>query len=79
MASRRGECRRQRATPSDAGQIIVVGHGKGHSNAAHHPVKSLHAHHHPSHGRVVTEIVADLSAVTPAQMLILGQRALRLG
>lgn len=64
---------------ADAGQIVVVGHGSGHSNAAHHLVEYLHEHHHPSHGRVVTEIVADLSAITPAQMLELGRRALKIG
>jgi hypothetical protein len=61
---------------ADAGQIVVIGHGAGHSNAAHHLVEYLHAHHHPSHGRVVTEIVADLSALTPGQLRGLAHRAI---
>ncbi|MCX7271811.1 MAG: hypothetical protein NTV19_01055 [Burkholderiales bacterium] len=62
---------------ADAGQVVVIGHGAGHSNAAHHLVEYLHTHHHPSHGRVVTEIVADLSALTPAQLQSLAHRALQ--
>jgi hypothetical protein len=62
---------------ADAGQIVVIGHGAGHSNAAHHLVEYLHAHHHPSHGRVVAEIVADLSALTPAQLHSLARRAIQ--
>jgi hypothetical protein len=62
---------------ADAGQVVVVGAGQGHSNAAHHLVEYLQAHHHPSHGRVVTEIVADLSALTPAQLQVLGRQAVQ--
>ena len=62
---------------ADAAQIVVIGHGAGHSNAAHHLVDYLHAHHHPSHARIVTEIVADLPALTSAELQVLARRSMR--
>jgi len=57
-----------------AGAIVVVGHGTGHSNAAHHLLEYLQKHAPETHARVVREVVADLSAITPAQLLaIAGQ------
>ena len=56
--------------------IVVVGHGHGHSDAAHHLVEYLQAHHPDIYGRTVTEVVADLSALTDFQLLDLGRRAL---
>ena len=57
--------------------IVVVGHGHGHSDAAHHLVEYLQAHHPDIYGRTVTELVSDLSALTGPQLLDLGRRALR--
>ncbi len=57
--------------------IVVVGHGHGHSDAARHLVEYLQAHHPDIYGRTVTEVVADLSALTEPQLLDLGRRALQ--
>ena len=62
------------AALAGAGAIVVVGHGTGHSNAAHHLSEYLQKHAPETYARVVREVVADLSAVTPAQLLtIAGQ------
>lgn len=65
------------AALATGGSIVVVGHGTGHSNAAHHLVEHLYAHDPETYARVVGEVVADLSSVTPAQLLEIGQQALR--
>ena len=57
------------------GKIVVVGHGTGKSNAAHHLTKYLRSHHPETYQRVVGEIEADLSAVTTPQLLILAEQA----
>ena len=62
---------------ADASHIVVVGSGKGHSNAGHLFLKYLESHHRRSHGRAVIEVVADLSSLTAPQLLDLGRRALR--
>ena len=59
------------------GSIVVVGHGSGHSNAAHYLIENLRAHHPETYARVVGEVVADLSSVTTAQLLEIAQKALR--
>jgi hypothetical protein len=59
-----------------AGRILVVGHGKGQSNAAQHLLEYLRTHHGETYQRVVREIEADLSAITPAQLLELAEQAL---
>lgn len=61
----------------DAGRVVVVGHGKGHSNAAHHLVEYLQAHHQQVYGRAVAEVVQDLSSLTEPQLLVLGRRAIQ--
>ncbi len=59
-----------------AGDIVVVGHGTGHSNAAHRLMEHLRAHAPEVHARVVREVTVDLSSVTLAQLLdIAGQTA----
>jgi hypothetical protein len=64
------------AALTGAGAIVVVGHGTGHSNAAHRLMEYLRAHSPETHARVVREVTADLSSVTPAQLLdIAGQTA----
>ena len=61
-----------------ASRIIVVGHGKGQSNAAQHLLEYLRTHHGEVYQRVVREIEADLSAITPGQLLALADQALGL-
>ena len=57
-------------------RVVVVGRGHGHSDAAHHLVKHLQAHHPDIHGRTVTKAAADLPSLTGPQLLDLGRRAL---
>ena len=61
------------------GAIVVVGHGTGTSNAAQYLTEYLRSHHRETSQRVVRTIAADLSAITPAQLLELAQRALAAG
>jgi hypothetical protein len=55
------------------GQIVIIGHGTGHSNAAQHLTDYLAAHHRETYQRVVREVVADLSSVTEPQLLALAK------
>ena len=64
------------AALAQAEQVVVVGRGTGHSNAAHHLVEYLAAHHPETHARVVAELAVDLSSITPVQLLDLAQQAL---
>jgi hypothetical protein len=59
-----------------SGRVVVIGHGEGHSNAAHHLIGYLKLHHPETARKVTCEVVADLSSLTPAQLLVLGRRAL---
>jgi hypothetical protein len=59
------------------GRIVVVGHGKGKSSAAHHLVEYLCAHHGETHRRIAGELVADLSSATTRQLLDMAREALR--
>jgi hypothetical protein len=59
-----------------AGRILVVGHGKGKSNAASLLLEYLRTHHRETYQRVVREIEVDLPAVTTAQLLELAEQAL---
>ena len=56
--------------------IVLIVHGAGHANAAHHLVEYLERHHPDTARKVVREIVADLSHLTAPQLLDLGRRAL---
>jgi hypothetical protein len=56
--------------------ILVVGHGKGKSNAAQHLLEYLLTHHSETYQRVVREIETDLSAITTPQLLALAEQAL---
>jgi hypothetical protein len=58
------------------GEIVVVGHGTGKSNAAEHLTEYLRTHHRETYQRIVREIVADLSAATTPQLLALAEQAL---
>jgi hypothetical protein len=58
------------------GRIVIVGHGKGHSDAAHHLQDWIHLHHPETFQHIACAIAADLSALTPPQLLALGREAL---
>jgi len=59
------------------GRLVVVGHGTGKSNAAHHLTEYLRAHHPETYQRIVREISTDLSSITDPQLLALVHQALR--
>jgi hypothetical protein len=59
------------------GRIIVVGHGTGKSNAAHHLTEYLRVHDRAIHDRIAREVVVDLSSTTSPQLLEIAQNALR--
>jgi hypothetical protein len=59
------------------GRIVVIGHGTGKSNAAHHLTEYLRAHDHATYQRIAHEVIADLSSTTAPQLLKLAQEALR--
>ena len=59
-----------------AGKIVVVGHGKGKSNAAHHLTEYLRTHRSETYRRIVREITTDLSSITTPQLLDLARQAL---
>ena len=57
------------------GRIVVVGHGEGKSNAAHHLTEYLRSHHPETYKRVVAETICDLSAITAPQLLQIAREA----
>lgn len=59
-----------------ASRIVLIGHGKGHSNAAHHLDEHLRKHCPETFQKVVCEVVADLSSLTRPQLLAMARRAL---
>ncbi len=59
------------------GRIVVVGHGEGKSNAADHLIDYLRTKHDGIYRRVVREAAADLSSVTPPQLLDIARQVLR--
>ncbi len=58
------------------GRIVLIGHGKGQSNEAHHLSNYLQAHNKDAYARIATTLVADLSHLTTAELLQLGRKAL---
>ena len=58
-------------------KIVVVGHGTGKSNAAHHLTEYLRTHHPDVYQRIVREVVVDLSSTTPPQLLEIARGALQ--
>lgn len=54
---------------TQASSIIIVGHGKGKSNAANHLSDYLRTHHPTVAGHITRECVADLSSITEPQLL----------
>ena len=61
---------------ASAGRIVVVGHGTGNSNAGKQLTPYLQTHHPETHQCVVSELDADLSAITTPQLLELAEQAL---
>ncbi len=59
------------------GRIVVIGHGKGTSNAGEHLTDYLRTHHRETYERVVSDVTADLSALTAKQLLALAAATLR--
>jgi len=59
-----------------AGRIVVISHGKGQSNEAHHLIEWLDAHRPAIHARVFREISADLPYMTTGELLSLAHHAL---
>jgi hypothetical protein len=58
------------------GRIVVIGHGKGHSDAARHLIAWIKLHHAEVARHVVGEVTADLSSATPAQLMDIARRAM---
>ena len=58
------------------GRIVVVSHGTGKNDAAHHWVEYLRKHHTDTYARIVHELGVDLSAITEPQLLDLARDAL---
>jgi hypothetical protein len=65
------------AAVAQGGRIVLVGHGAGKSNAAHHLTEYLKLHHHETYQRIVREIDADLSSITTPQLLGIARQALQ--
>jgi predicted dehydrogenase len=65
------------AAVAKGGKIVVVGHGTGKSNAAHHLIEYLRSHHSETYKRVIDEIVCDLSSITTPQLLDIARKAFR--
>ncbi len=57
-------------------RIVLIGRGHGQSNEAHHLGNYLKSHHPDVSARVLPHITADLSHITDAQLIDLGQKAL---
>ena len=58
------------------GEIVLIGHGAGHSNAAQMFESFLLAHHPLMFRRVVNAVVADIERLTDPQLLDLARAAL---
>ena len=58
-----------------APRVVLVGHGAGKSNAAHHLAEYLKAHHRETFDKVSVEIAADISHLTSPQLLEIARRA----
>ena len=58
------------------GKIVVIGHGAGHSDAGHHLIAWIKLHHAEVAQHLVGEVNADLSSVTPPQLLAIAREAL---
>ena len=61
------------ALATGVGSIVVVGHGTGKSNAAHHLIDHLRSHDPATYQRIDREVVADFSSMTTPQLLDLAR------
>ena len=61
---------------ANGARIVLVGHGTGKSNAAHHLAETLRLHHAETYRRVVAEFDEDLPRITVPQLLRLAQKSL---
>ena len=57
-------------------RIVLIGHGHGQSNEAHHLSAYLGVHHKDIHARIIETILADLPHITTPELLELGRGAL---
>jgi hypothetical protein len=57
------------------GMIVVVGHGKGESNAGQELTKFLRTHHPLTYRRIVREVIADLPSLTQPELLRIARDA----
>eukprot|EP01037_Dinobryon_pediforme_P004308 gene4308-4358_t len=62
---------------ADAGKIVLVGRGHGHSNAAQHLAQFLRNSHPATANKIADVLNEDFAALTAPQLLDLGRRALR--
>ncbi len=61
---------------ASAASIVVIGHGSGHSNAAHHLIEYLKHHDAEVYRKIKAVLPADIGALTRSELLVLGQQAL---
>jgi hypothetical protein len=59
------------------GKIVVVGHGAGMGDAAHHLAEYLGSHHREAYRRTVYVAVSDIKDITTPQVVEIAQEALR--
>ena len=59
------------------GKIVVVGHGAGMGDAAHHLAEYLGSHHQETYRRTVYVAVSDIKDITTPQIVEIAQEALR--
>ena len=60
-----------------ANRIVLIGHGKGQSNKAHHLSTYLATHHPEVAARLLPALTADLSHIIDGQLIELGHTALQ--
>lgn len=58
---------------SPAGAILLLGHGKGKSNASHHWVAYVEAHHREVAAKVVADVRVDIDHLDDEQVLRIAQ------
>jgi hypothetical protein len=58
------------------GPIVLIGHGKGQSNEAHHFSDYLLRRHKATHARIVSTLTADLPRLSDGELMALGRDAL---
>lgn len=62
----------------DASAIIILGHGKGKSNASHHFVTYVEAHESDVAAKIIADIRCDIDDLTDQQVLRIAQQAVGL-